>query len=321
LELPSSTLTSGQGVEITTQTDVSPEMIAAMTVTNDVRIECDTQELFEPVFAEASASIEVRSVDADVEKMCETTIVLEPGEIAWEWWVTNTSPDGKSNLDVECTGTSTLNDIEAEDFLNAVVSFGSPTHHDWTESGLAAGDYRDEIVCTFTAQNDLSFQIEAEDTCTVDPEGDEGCTPGFWRNNLAKNLPNGAWAVDHHDLFSDTFNGHDPELKSSFREATHKGGQGKGNVLAGQHLAFAIWAQGGGDNALARHAVAALLNSENPNVSYSLSSDAIVQLVWDAFESGDKSSVNAAKSILAGFNEDGCSINNAGEPIEDDETD
>ena len=120
--------------------------------------------------------------------------------------------------------------------------------------------------------------------------------------------------MDHHDLFSDTFMTHDPELKSSFREGTHKGGQGKGNVLAGQNLAFAIWAQGGGDNALARHAVAALLNSENPDVQYSLSSDAIVQLVWEALDSGEPNLVNAAKSTLAGFNEDGCSINNDGSP-------
>ena len=38
-----------------------------------------------------------------------------------------------------------------------------------------------------------------------------------------------------------------------------------------------------------------------------------LRLVWDA-NLGGPNDVNAAKAILAGFNEDGCPINNAGEP-------
>ena len=119
-------------------------------------------------------------------------------------------------------------------------------------------------------------------------------------------MPNGAWAVNHDNSFESVFD-QDPAIKSSFREASHKGGQGKGNVLTGESLAFAIWAQGGGDNALARHAVAALLNSASPDVSYSLSSSAIIDLVWNALL-GDADDIQDAKNTLDTFNNDGCPV-------------
>lgn len=62
---------------------------------------------------------------------------------------------------------------------------------------------------------------------------------------------------------------------------------------------------GGGYKALARHAVAALLNASNPDVDAAFTAAEVVALVQDAFASGE---YEAAKDILAAANEQGCPI-------------
>jgi hypothetical protein len=140
----------------------------------------------------------------------------------------------------------------------------------------------------------------------------EGCTPGYWRNNLAKNIDGNDqsltnWAVNHEDSFFDTFMDHTITVQTNYDESKHKG-QGKSSDVLGPNLAEALWAQGGDINALARHAVAALLNSESPDVAYSLSSTAIIDLVWNAIMSGDATQIENAKNTLDTFNNDGCPI-------------
>jgi hypothetical protein len=298
-----------------------------MFVENTATVTCSSQDNVNNVFNSADGISDIFSVAATITDVCTPDEQSSPGTITWTIQICNTSPDGKSNLGIDTSGTIQRCDADGtncsspvpadEKFIAEDLAAGECIQFDVVRDGLDDGKYIDVITGQASMQAG-QLPLEAMDMCTVTTSDGEGCTPGFWRNNLAKNLPNGAWAVDHHDLFSTTFGGNDPELKSSFREATHKGGQGKGNVLDGQHLAFAIWAQGGGDNALARHAVAALLNSASPDVAYSLSTSAIIALVSNALNSGDPSEVNAAKSILAGFNEDGCSINNDGTPKTDE---
>lgn len=62
---------------------------------------------------------------------------------------------------------------------------------------------------------------------------------------------------------------------------------------------------GGGYKALGRHAVAALLNSSNPDVDPAFDAAAVIALVQDAYASGE---FEAAKDLLAAANEQGCPI-------------
>ena len=64
-------------------------------------------------------------------------------------------------------------------------------------------------------------------------------------------------------------------------------------------------AQGGGVNALARHAVAALLNASNPDVDSDFTTAEVIALVQDAVVSGD---FETAKNLLAAANEQGCPL-------------
>ena len=58
-------------------------------------------------------------------------------------------------------------------------------------------------------------------------------------------------------------------------------------------------------NALARHAVAALLNASNPDVDSDFTAAQVIALVQEAVASGD---FETAKDLLAAANEQGCPL-------------
>ena len=122
---------------------------------------------------------------------------------------------------------------------------------------------------------------------TTTPGGGQGCTPGYWRQPHHEF----AWtAYATTDLFNDVF-------------SLTAGSDYPGNPT----LLEAVWAGGGGYKALGRHAVAALLNAANADVSYEYSTSEVITTVQDAFNSG---SFNTAKNLLAGENEMGCPLGN-----------
>lgn len=121
------------------------------------------------------------------------------------------------------------------------------------------------------------------------PEGGEGCTPGYWRNHsaYAKGNQQDAWigtgyAAD--DGFDATFG-----VTSS----------------DGDTLYEAVTSKGGGEQALQRHAVAALLNAASSVDSIYDASD-VIDLVRSAYESGQ---FEGTKNLFAYQNEMGCPLN------------
>ena len=81
----------------------------------------------------------------------------------------------------------------------------------------------------------------------------------------------------------------------------------------------ALGANGGGINALARHAVAALLNISHPDIAYAggMNVAGLKADVQGAIAEGEDA-IEALHLLLADYNEAGCSINQHGEPIMDD---
>lgn len=133
--------------------------------------------------------------------------------------------------------------------------------------------------------NTVSVTVEAEDG------GTQGCTPGYWRQEHHFD----SW-TDYapEDLFSDVF----------ARVITV--GAGGQDTIDNPTLLEAVWATGGGVSALARHAVAALLNAASPDVDYPYSVDEVIAMVQSAIDSGD---FNATKDLFASANELGCPLN------------
>jgi hypothetical protein len=113
---------------------------------------------------------------------------------------------------------------------------------------------------------------------TTTPPGEEGCTPGFWKNHLD------AWVgFSPGDSFATVF----------------------GVALPGQPadltLEQALDLGGGGVEALARHAVAALLNAAHPEVDYPFTEAEIIALVQGAI--GGTQDVETVKNMFEAANE------------------
>ena len=159
---------------------------------------------------------------------------------------------------------------------------------------------------TDPAGNVITYPGDAEeqDDVTVEVAGEEGCTPGFWKNNADKHDAS-AWcdAYDPGDDFDATFGIPTQELKDKGKD-----------VFPDPTLLEALGANGGGINALARHAVAALLNACSDCVEYPMDAGAVIAAVQAAI--GDEAAIEALHIQLAMYNEAGCPVNQHGECIE-----
>ena len=146
--------------------------------------------------------------------------------------------------------------------------------------------------CFITASgpNFVSLELNTYNGCTVTfvnapppPPPGGGCTPGFWKNSV------GSWPAGYLPTadFDATFgvNGFNPNI--TLMQALNLGS--------------------GGKNALARHAVAGLLNSATSAVDYGMSTADVIAAVRAAFASGDFESV---KNPLEALNEKGCPLAN-----------
>ena len=114
------------------------------------------------------------------------------------------------------------------------------------------------------------------------PAGGDGCTPGFWKNSP------GSWVgYSTGQTFASVF-----------------GTNAMGTSLT---LMQALNLGGGGKNALARHATAALLGAAHPSVDYDASVADVIADTRAAMNGGD---VNGTKNMFEAFNELGCPLAN-----------
>jgi hypothetical protein len=80
------------------------------------------------------------------------------------------------------------------------------------------------------------------------------------------------------------------------------------NAFPGKTLLEVLKQGGGGLKALGRHTVAALLNASNPDVSYDLTTDEVIDAFNDVYP-GSKGDYEELKDVFEGFNEQGCPLN------------
>lgn len=165
------------------------------------------------------------------------------------------------------------------------------------EAGCLLNESEATIISTGTASltNDagctnsegylLAFKnIDRDDP----PEGGEGCTPGYWRQPHHY----GNWTAPYTP---------DTEFHSVFDGAEF------GDDTLGEAIAY----NGGGLNALARHAVAALLNAAHPDIDYGYATPADVIAAYNAARTGDRATLNAQKDEFDEFNNAGCELGRA----------
>ncbi|MGQ0714522.1 MAG: hypothetical protein ACT4PJ_12445 [Gemmatimonadaceae bacterium] len=116
------------------------------------------------------------------------------------------------------------------------------------------------------------------------PPAGEGCTPGFWKNSVGSWPPTGFSPNQNFDVVFgvSAFN---PDIT----------------------LLQALNLGGGGLNALARHAVAALLNSSHPEINYGMSAAGVISSVQAALNGGD---IEGTKNTFDTLNNQGCGLSN-----------
>jgi hypothetical protein len=256
--------------------------------------------------ATANASTNLFQPSVDVTKNCTPDPVEVGGVVTCTIVVTNTSSDDAPNLvngTIDDTLTGDLLDpantaVTDSDCTAVLPNPAGPggTCTIVTERTVLASD-PSELCNTVTVNyNPQGFPNNITDTAKdcvkVTPKkGGEGCTPGFWKQDQHFD----SWVgFAPTDSFEEVFGVDDVTLRA--------GGQ---NTIDNPTLLDALNATGGGVNALARHAVAALLNASNPDVSFDLTPEEVIALVQEAFATGDFERI---KDILAAFNEQGCPL-------------
>jgi len=205
--------------------------------------------------------------------------------------------------------------------IDVVVRVGGATVYSDTLLAPNAGNelYLGYVLTTLPAgETDVEFELDSPNPTPL-PEGDsvwlagvnasvtdvprgfEGCTPGYWRNHTGEGPGRqaNAWEPTGFattDLFRDPFD----------RIITVRTG---GRTSATDPtLLQAVVALGGGTNALARHAVAALLNAAHPDVNSYYSVAEVIQLVQDALDGTGPYGIDGTKDLLEMANELGCPL-------------
>jgi hypothetical protein len=134
--------------------------------------------------------------------------------------------------------------------------------------------------------------------------GDEGCSPGFWKQHTAATIW-GPTGYSSNDLVGGVF-------------------QGMFGVLADDTLEQALHYEGGpgldgAERILLRAAVAALLNSAHPDIDYPSTSNQVIAKVNEALESDNRVVILDLAEKLDANNDLGCSIDANGDDSGDRE--
>lgn len=168
------------------------------------------------------------------------------------------------------------------------------------------------VNCAMVTANPLDlpdelFDEDCAEICTEPSGGDEGCTPGFWKNNGDKHGAS-AW-----DCFSP-----DTPFSAVFWLNEPLTIRGKGqSTITDPTLLQALGANGGGVNAMVRHGVAAMLNACSDCVDYAIGDPLQVIFKIEDTLNGVPGAytVDELHSMFAENNEAGCPVNQHGDCV------
>jgi hypothetical protein len=228
-------------------------------------------------------------IQEDGEPGIQGVIVILKDAQGTEITRTTTDQDGFYQFNQLCAGTYFV-DLDG----NTVPAGLQMTQlEQGNDPALDSNDLTKPVVLPMDISEDLTI-----DCGFVSPAGGfQGCTPGYWKQWQHFD----SWVgFEPSDLFSNVFG-----RVITVRTAV---GGGRPSTVIGPTLLQAVWAKGKGNaiGALARHAVAALLNATNPNVDYAFSLSEVITKVQNAIDSG---AFETTKNEFAIENERGCPLN------------
>lgn len=158
-----------------------------------------------------------------------------------------------------------------------------------------------ETDCRTVTEDGLHCSWKAGLVCAP---GDEGLTPGFWKNHpelWEVYSPGQKWTSVFADPITIDMGKKTENLDPTLLEVLGA----KGGVNEGENVY----------DALARHAVAAILNAAHTDVDYPISTASIVSQVDSVIDNGVNTDAEPLKDTLEGYNQLGGGIDAHGNPI------
>ena len=200
--------------------------------------------------------------------------------------------DGTGDASMVFSGT-----ISAINTALAGLTYTPTANYNGSYDPGVAGPSTNTVVATASDAVESSpvSSSPASATCEVPPPGEEGCTPGFWKNST------GSWV------------GYSPNQTVSSVFSLPNGVLN--NQLGGNTLLQAL-NYGGGDNLvgsaqiLLRAAVASILNAANPDVDFTRSAASVIADVNAALATKDRDTILALATALDIDNNLGCDLPN-----------
>jgi hypothetical protein len=225
--------------------------------------------------------------DADTPKGPE---ILVGAPVLWEYIVTNTGEVALSNVKVvddqgvavSCPKTSL---VVGESMT--CTGHGTAQKGQYANLGTVTGKDPDGKQVT---DNDPSHYFGIEPP----PPGDQGCTPGYWKNH-ADSWPASGYSTGQ-------------KVQSAFGEASRYPSFGSAALLDALSFQGGSGVEGGVGNLL-RAATASLLNSSHPGVDFPRTSPQVTSAVNAALASGNRDQMLDLASALDADNNSGCPLN------------
>lgn len=194
------------------------------------------------------------------------------------------------------TGTIQVKELASTSYDNTSTVVYSNTGGTYALSSIDGNSEGVSIPVEVSSTRGVTLVFKNVERTPEEPPvvGTQGCTPGFWRQQRWFRFYTSPWTP------SSTFG-------AAFNTA---GGPDIDDFLTGMPLSQAVALGGGGINALARHAVAALQNAASTIVDYPLTV-AQVQARYTAAVAAGTDAIEAQKDEFDRFNNLGCPLGNS----------
>ncbi len=232
-------------------------------------------------------------------------VTLEVGDaVTWSYVVTNTTPSDPPAEDL--TGIAVTDDKEgAVTCPKTTLASGESMTCTAKHGTAAAGQYENTATVTghpessgdaVTDSDPSHYFASQAPPPPPPPTGDQGCTPGYWKN--------------HTDSWTPTGYAPAQSVESVFGAAAAYPAYGAARLLQGLSFQGGTGVEGGVGNLL-RAAIAALLDAAHPGVDYPRTTVGVISDVDAALASGNRDTMLSLASALDSDNNGlgGCPLN------------
>jgi len=230
-----------------------------------------------------------------IDKTANVTEATVGDTVTYTFLITNMSSSDSPNMILDSLTDTVLGNLELAANYDAdcdTLDFGDTCTFtvDYLIPMGAPSSLTNVVTAHYHPQG-FPNDITDSDDHTITVRGNEGCTPGYWKNHTS------AWASTDYttgQLVGDVFNGEEASLsgKTLLQALSFKGG----NTIAGA------------EQILLRAAVAALLNATHDGVDYLYGEAEILAWVNAALAGNDRSTILTLAAQLDAANNQGCPL-------------